>query len=109
MNSPKLFALCLLFVPLLAPAQANDAKHGAHGSQPQRGGVATSWKQIPVPPLRPFKPEEPRRVELPNGMVLFLQEDHELPLIDGVIRIRGGSRDEPAEKAGLAAIYGEVW
>ena len=42
-------------------------------------------------------------------MVIFLQEDHELPLIDGVARIRGGSRSEPAAKAGLVDIYGEVW
>jgi zinc protease len=42
-------------------------------------------------------------------MVIFLQEDHELPLIDGVARIRGGSRSEPAAKTGLVDIYGEVW
>ena len=29
-------------------------------------------------------------------MVIFLQEDHELPIIDGTARIRGGSRSEPA-------------
>ena len=40
-------------------------------------------------------------MELPNGMVIFLQEDHELPLIDGTIRIRGGSREEPADKVGM--------
>ena len=48
-------------------------------------------------------------MELPNGMVIFLQEDHELPLIDGTIRIRGGSREEPADKAGLVALYADVW
>jgi zinc protease len=42
-------------------------------------------------------------------MVIFLQEDHELPLIDGSARIRGGSRNEPAAKTGLIDIYGEVW
>ena len=42
-------------------------------------------------------------------MVIFLQEDHELPLIDGTARIRGGSVNEPANKAGLMDIYGEVW
>ncbi len=46
---------------------------------------------------------------LPNGMVIFLQEDHELPTIDGVARIRGGSRSEPAAKTGLMSLYGEVW
>src|SRR5438477_3703691 len=67
------------------------------------------WQQIKVPPLPAFHPQEPKRVELPNGMVIFLQEDHELPLIDGVARIRGGSRSEPSGKIGMVDIYGEVW
>ena len=68
-----------------------------------------SWKQIPIPPLPAFKPQQPKRIELSNGMVIFLQEDHELPLVDGTARIRGGSVNEPASKAGLVDIYGEVW
>jgi zinc protease len=101
--------LCaLLLVPLLASGQTNDPKPGTPAAQPPAGAI-TSWKQIPVPPLRPFRPQEPRRLQLANGMVIFFQEDHELPLIDGTIRIRGGSRDEPADKTGLAEIYGEVW
>ena len=72
-------------------------------------GPATSWQKVPIPPLRQFKPQEPRRVQLPNGMVIFLQEDHELPLIDGTIRIRGGSREEPADKVGMLALYADVW
>jgi zinc protease len=70
---------------------------------------ATSWQKVSIPPLHQFKPQEPRRVELPNGLVIFLQEDHELPLIDGTIRIRGGSREEPAEKIGMIALYADVW
>jgi zinc protease len=68
-----------------------------------------TWKQIPIPPLRSFKPQQPKRIELSNGMVIFLQEDHELPLIDGTARIRGGSVNEPANKTGLVDIFGEVW
>ena len=70
---------------------------------------ATTWKQIPIPPLRSFRPQQPKRIELSNGMVIFLQEDHELPLIDGTARIRGGSVNEPANKVGLIDIYGDVW
>ncbi len=70
---------------------------------------APTWKQVPVPPLPAFKPVQPRRIQLPNGMVIFLQEDHELPLIDGVARIRGGSRSEPRGKTGLVDLYGQVW
>jgi zinc protease len=76
---------------------------------PASRGQATDWKKIQAPPLHAFHPQQPRRVELSNGMVLFLQEDHELPLIRGTAQIRGGSRDEPAEKVGLAQIYGQVW
>jgi zinc protease len=72
-------------------------------------GQYTDWQQIPIPPLPAFKPQQPKRLELPNGMIVFLQEDHELPLIDGVARIRGGSVSEPAAKAGLVDLYGEVW
>jgi zinc protease len=68
-----------------------------------------SWQQIPIPPLPTFKPQQPKRVQLPNGMVIFLQEDHELPLISASARIRGGSRNEPAGKVGLVELFGEVW
>ena len=73
------------------------------------GTVAKTWDKVPIPPLHQFKPQEPRRVELGNGMIVFLQENHELPLIEGTVRIRGGSREEPAEKTGLVSIYGDVW
>jgi zinc protease len=70
---------------------------------------ATDWKQIAKPPLPPFKADVPLRLALPNGMVIFLQEDKALPLIRGVAVIRGGSREEPADKIGLAAIFGQTW
>jgi zinc protease len=70
---------------------------------------ATNWQKIPIPVLPPFHPEEPERIELPNGMIIFLQEDHELPLINGTARIRGGERSEPPNKTGLLDVYGEVW
>ena len=90
-----------LLLLLLAMATTLPAQHAA--------GQVTNWKQIPVPQLPAFKPQQPKRIELSNGMVIFLQEDHELPLIDASARIRGGSVNEPADKAGLVDIYGEVW
>jgi len=69
----------------------------------------SQWNQIPIPPLRHFQPPQPKRIELSNGMVIFLQEDHELPLIDGTARVRGGSVNEPAAKIGLVDTFGEVW
>src|ERR1700674_168937 len=52
-----------------------------------------TYDQIKAPKLPDFHPQAPERFVLPNGMVVFLQVDHELPLIDGFVRIRGGSRE----------------
>jgi zinc protease len=72
-------------------------------------GQATNHQQIPIPPLPAFHPQQPKRIALSNGLVIFLQEDHELPLIEGSARIRGGSRNEPGSKVGLVDLFGEVW
>ena len=61
------------------------------------------------PALRTFTPQQPKRVQLPNGMLILLQEDHELPLVSGYAMIRGGTREEPAEKAGLVEVFGHAW
>lgn len=81
-----------LIFPLIVPAQE---------SKP--------WEKIPIPPLHEFKPQEPKRIELKNGIVIFLQEDHELPFITGSVTIPGGSRDENAAKAGMVDLYGQTW
>jgi len=67
------------------------------------------WRKIQTPPLHAFHPPVPKRIQLSNGMVIFLIEDHELPLVSGTARIRGGSADEPAGKIGLVNIYGQAW
>ena len=67
------------------------------------------WEKIPVPPLHEFKPHQPTRIELKNGIVLFLQEDHELPFVSGTVLIPGGARDEDPAKTGLIDLYGQAW
>ena len=77
---PALFCF-LLLLTALCPAQIKP------------------WNQIQPPPLPAFKPQEPIRVQLANGMVIFLQEDHELPLIDAHcahswrLHLRGAEQD----------------
>jgi zinc protease len=78
----------------LAPAEAVSAK---------------PWEKIPIPALHAFKPQQPKRIELKNGIVLFLQEDHELPFVSGSVLIPGGSRDEDPAKTGLVSLYGQAW
>lgn len=71
-------------------------------------GQAAKVDEIHYPPLPDFKTPVPTRVELDNGMTVFLIEDHELPLINVVARIRTGSVLEPAGKVGLAGLTGTV-
>jgi zinc protease len=89
-------------VPVAAPISASTpAPAAAASSKP--------WEQIPIPRLHDFKPHQPTRIELMNGIVLFLQEDHELPFVSGSVLIPGGSRDEDPAKTGLVELYGEAW
>jgi zinc protease len=67
------------------------------------------WEKIFIPKLHEFKPHQPQRIELKNGIVLFLQEDHELPFVYGSVLIPGGSRDEDPAKTGLVGLYGQAW
>ena len=102
----------VLSIALVAPfATAQTTAKPAETAKPASAATtpAQPWKKIPIPPLHAFKPEQPKRIELSNGLVIFLQEDHELPFINGTIMIRGGSRDEPANKVGLVNLYGQTW
>lgn len=93
------------------PASKTAEKTERPAAPPEQstGTVPDSWKKVAIPPLPEFKPQQPTRIQLKNGMVIFLQVNHELPLISGYARIRGGSRTEPAEKIGLVDIYGDAW
>jgi len=104
MNRGAKVMLWLLLFALTLPSAAQQAQPAGQSAE-----AKPEWQQIPTPPLPPFHPQEPRRIQLKNGMVIFLQEDHELPLIGGSMRIRGGGREVPAAKTGMMSVYGEAW
>ena len=64
-------------------------------------------RQMTFKPVE-FTPPEPDRVVLENGMVVYLLEDHELPLVSMTATIRTGSWLDPADKIGLASLTGSV-
>lgn len=67
-----------------------------------------SYQALKYPPLRPVQIPPVETSTLPNGMRLYLLEDHELPTVTGTALIRTGNLFEPADKIGLAGITGEV-
>lgn len=83
--------VCLALLPSLpAFAQVKDAE------------------EIVFPPLPDVELPTPKRVELKNGMVVMLIEDHELPLVTARLMVRTGSRWESADQVGLAELTGQV-
>lgn len=63
---------------------------------------------IKYPKLKEFAIEKPQVRRLDNGMTVFLIEDHELPLVRVSMRVRTGSYYEPADRAGLGALCGQL-
>ncbi|MCC0176469.1 insulinase family protein [Waterburya agarophytonicola K14] len=83
----------LLSFTLRTPAIADTPKH---------------YTELEFPPIPEIQLPEYDRYELDNGMVVYLLEDRDLPLISGTALIRTGSRFEPSNKVGLAALTGSM-
>ncbi len=83
----------LLTVSWPSPAQAVEPK-------PYEDLVFPSLGEIQIP--------EYERYELDNGLVVYLMEDHDLPLVSGSATFRTGSYLVSAEQTGLADIAGEA-
>jgi len=94
--------LAVLFAGLLTPPA---------GAQEEPDDIRTvdyDVRDLTYPSLPDFETPDPRRLELDNGMVVFLLEDRELPQVNAAARIGVGSVYEPGEQRGLASITGTV-
>ncbi len=98
-NKPRKYWIWLLFLPLIwvlfntVSVTAESAKH---------------YTDLEFPPAPEINLPPFDRFELDNGMVVYLMEDRELPLVTGTALIRTGNRLEPANQAGLGQILGQV-
>jgi predicted Zn-dependent peptidase len=103
-----LISVALAFPTAAQQAPKPEAKKPAATKPALAGQPATSYKILKYPPLNKMNIPEPARFQLPNGMTVYLVEDHELPTITVSATIRVGWRWEPIEKAGLAFLTGSV-
>ncbi len=65
-------------------------------------------KKIAAPPIGKIAAVKPERFVMPNGSVVFLLEDHELPRVSGVAYFPSSPSLVSAGKAGLGGITGQV-
>ena len=87
----------LLLVAVLAGAQVRPA-----------AAPEPYYKDLKYPSLKEIKIPEVARYTLPNGMKLYLLENHELPLVSGFALVRTGNLFDPPDKIGLAEMTGTV-
>ncbi|MEM9264930.1 MAG: pitrilysin family protein [Cyanobacteria bacterium P01_F01_bin.13] len=77
-------------------------------SQPANAVTTRHYTDLEFAPLSEIQIPDFERYELPNGMVVYLMEKHDLPLISGSATFKAGEFMEPKDKAGLAAMMGEA-
>jgi zinc protease len=88
------------FIAAIAPAQAQ--------TEVRPPAALPSYKDLKFAPLPPLKIPEPQVFTLPNGMKIYMLEDHELPLVHGVAIVRTGNLFDPPDKRGVAELTGTV-
>ena len=66
------------------------------------------YTELEFSPLPEIQLPEYLRYQLDNGMVVYLVEDRDFPLISGRALIRTGSRFEPQDQVGLAQLTGNM-
>jgi zinc protease len=64
--------------------------------------------KLAIPPLNSFAKVTPERVVLRNGLVLFLLEDHTLPVVQSSAYFRASGAWVPADRVGLGGLTATV-
>lgn len=96
------FALSAAALTLAFAAPAFAEEKGAVKAPPR------ALDKISYPKLNPIHMPTVVRDTLPNGMKIFLVEDHEFPVINFRCVVKGGQVAEPKGKKGLADLFGDV-
>lgn len=65
-------------------------------------------RKLVTPPIGRIQEVKPERLTLPNGIVVFLLEDHDLPVVSGTAYFRTTPTFVPDDRAGLAGLTGGV-
>lgn len=75
---------------------------------PASAVTARHYTELEFPPLSEIQIPDYERYELANGLVVYLVEDHELPLVSGSATFRTGERLVSADKVGLGNVMGDA-
>jgi zinc protease len=107
MKSMKRLLLAAWSVALIAGCATTQGAGTPGTAQPQTSSaqVSADPRTMNFPPLT-FQIPKTERVQLKNGMIVYLLQDHELPIVSLTAYLNAGSIYDPADKVGLAALTG---
>lgn len=75
--------------------------------KPALAEQALHYTELEFPPLPEVTVPDYERYELDNGLVVYLMENHELPLVGGSVTVHTGDRLVSNEEVGLANVTGD--
>lgn len=81
---------------------------GTLRGQAQTPELPAHPSELRPPPLQPYTPRPPRRLGLGRGAELLVLEDGTLPLVEGALVFRGGTRHDPPAQAGRTELLAEA-
>ncbi len=99
----RIVVIALLLAGTLGAQTKTEARSPAAAAP-----AIPSYKELKYPPLRAIHIPDVATFTLPNGIKLYMLENHELPLVRGSALVRTGNLFDPADKVGLATITGMV-
>jgi len=102
-------SIALLCVAAMAQEGEHSAPVSTRGNKHSEGWAkAMRLKGPPLPPKFPRVGVEIERTVLDNGLIVYMQEDHRLPLVDAQVLIRTGSYYESPDELRTANLTGEL-
>ena len=108
----RVIKVLLLLSIAVTPAIAQEGEHApvsTRGDKHSEGWAkAMKLKGAPLPPKFPKVGGEIERTVLDNGLVVYLMEDHRLPLVDATVLVRTGTYYDNASELRTASLGGDL-
>ncbi len=113
MTARTLAAILISASPLAAqlPTAPRPQSPGVRRAPPPSRPASLSpgsTRDTKYPPMAPIEFPKAELTTLPNGLRIYLLEDHELPVVQGAALVRTGRAFEPPEKLGIASVTAQL-